>query len=554
MYAGFTRAALGAALCASAACGGEAANQGAPSGGALLIVTGGDADAVLPPLVKTSVGKQVVDAIFLPIARPGDVLVLVGDAGYTPALAERWEWAADSLTIAFHLDPRARWHDGIPVRAADVRYSLAAYRAPGVASSSAPSLASIDSISVRDSLTFVAWYGRRSPTQFYDLVYNLTPIPQHVYGAIPFDSLGTSVAVRSPVGSGKFRFARWTPGERVEVLADTAHWLGRPRLDRVAWIVVGDATAQVTKLVTGEADMIEALRGPALATAAADTSIRLVSAPSFAYAMAAFNLRHPADPRRPHPLFGDRGVRRALTMAIDRREVVSSILDTLGVTMTSPYVTELRIAGADLLPYDPAHATALLDSLGWRDSDDDGVRQKGGRDLAFSLTAPVSSTTRVRATEILQQSFKAVGARVTLDHVASPVQMTAADAGTFDVTVLGFSGDPSPSALRQYWKSERAGQGSNFGGYSSRAFDAVIDSAAANLNPGAAVAQFGRAGHVLAEDAPAIWIYELKTVSGIHKRFRPAAMPAWAWWAHLDEWSVDPAHMRDRDRLGAARP
>jgi peptide/nickel transport system substrate-binding protein len=238
-------------------------------GGTLVIATGQEADAMLPPLIETTAGRQVVDMLFMPIARLGDEMNILGDIGFSPALADRWEWSADSLSVAFHVDPRARWSDGTPVRPSDVRFSLRAFQSPGVSAAVAPNLDNVDSVSVRDASTFVVWYSRRSATQFFAVAHDLIPFPEHVYGAIAFDSLRASSASRIPVGSGKFRLAHWEPGVRVEIVADTAHWTGRPRLDRVVWLPISDPIGQAAKLVTGEADMVELLRGSALERAAA---------------------------------------------------------------------------------------------------------------------------------------------------------------------------------------------------------------------------------------------------------------------------------------------
>ena len=94
------------------------------------------------------------------------------------------------------------------------------------------------------------------------------------------------------------------------------------------------------------------------------------------------------------------------------------------------------------------------------------------------------------------------------------------------------------------------GEGSNYGMYSNPAFDATVDSAVSTVNGHRSRELFGRAATILADDAPAIWLYELRAISGIHKRFRTAPMRADAWWSRLDEWSVDPAQAIDRDRIG----
>ena len=92
--------------------------------GTIVIAAAADADHLFPPLVVGTQGKQVVDLVYDYLADPPENLNTIGDSGFTPRLARRWTWAKDSLSIAFQLDPRARWHDGRPVTASDVRFTF----------------------------------------------------------------------------------------------------------------------------------------------------------------------------------------------------------------------------------------------------------------------------------------------------------------------------------------------------------------------------------------------------------------------------------------------
>ena len=177
---------------------GDSDSADAAPGGTLVIASAGDADNLLPGMSTAITSKQVVDIVFDRLAEIGADLNIVGDAGFKPQLARRWTWADDSLSIAFELDPRARWHDGRPVRASDVRFSFLLYRDPSLASQVAPTIAGIDSVTVRDSLTAVVWFGRRSPQQFYDAVHNALIVPEHVYGTGPLSQLRGSDLSRSP--------------------------------------------------------------------------------------------------------------------------------------------------------------------------------------------------------------------------------------------------------------------------------------------------------------------------------------------------------------------
>jgi len=203
-------------LCAIVIMGCDASSGGSAvannTGGTLVVATAGDADNLFPPLTMTGQGRQVVDQIFDYLADIGPQLNTIGDAGFTPRLAKSWTWASDSMSIAFHLNERARWHDGKPVTANDVRFTFRLLTDSALGSPIAATLGGIDSVTARDSLTTVVWYAKRSPEQFFNFVYNVAVLPEHLLGNVPVKSLASSPFARQPVGSGRFRFSRWTVG------------------------------------------------------------------------------------------------------------------------------------------------------------------------------------------------------------------------------------------------------------------------------------------------------------------------------------------------------
>ncbi|MGH7690639.1 MAG: ABC transporter substrate-binding protein, partial [Gemmatimonadaceae bacterium] len=211
-----------------------------PDGGTLVIAEPGDADNLLPPMAASMLGHEVADLVFDHLAEIGDNMRTTGDQGFTPQLADHWTWAPDSMSVAFHLNPRARWHDGVPVRASDVRFSLDLYKNPKLGSPIAPLLSNVDSVSVKDSLTAVAWFHAKSPESFFNIVYQLWVLPAHVLDTIPPERLATSAAARHPIGSGRFRFVSWEPGSRLMLVADTGNYRGRAKLDRVIWAITPD--------------------------------------------------------------------------------------------------------------------------------------------------------------------------------------------------------------------------------------------------------------------------------------------------------------------------
>jgi peptide/nickel transport system substrate-binding protein len=269
-------------------------NTGAGStgvGGTVVIATGADAETLFPPLAQGLTARQVVDLVFEPLAELGADLNTVGDAGFRPRLARAWRWAPDSLSIAFALDPRARWHDGAPVTAEDVRFTFAVYRDSAVASPAAADVAGVDSVTAPDAHTAVFWFARRSSEQFYTAAARLRIVPAHLLAGVPRADFAAAPFARHPVGSGRFRFARWDPQRRLELVADSTHPLGRPRLDRVVWLVAPSPPAAFNLLLSGAADVLEAVRPEQLAAVARRPELTTIAYPGLQYGFLVFNLR-----------------------------------------------------------------------------------------------------------------------------------------------------------------------------------------------------------------------------------------------------------------------
>jgi peptide/nickel transport system substrate-binding protein len=521
-------------------------------GGTVIIATASDADRLFPPLILSTQGKQVADLIYDVLADAPANLGTIGDRGFVPRLAERWTWASDSLSIAFHLSPRARWHDGQRVLASDVRFTFDLVRTPDLASPLAPTLANIDSVSVKDSLTAVVWYRRRTPEQFFETVYGVAILPEHVLRGIPPRELAVSEAIRKPVGSGRFRFDSWVHNQKIELVADTANWRGRPSLDRVLWVVAPDPTTVTRMLEAGEADFTEIVRGEALERVRKSGTLQVVPYPSLEYGYFGFNQRDPKDLARPHALFADRDVRRALSMAIDRASIVRNVVDSLGYPGLGPLTRAQATADTTLpaIKYDPSAASRVLDSLGWRDTDGDGIRSRDGRTLEFQMLVPTSSAIRMRMAVLLQEQLRRVGARVSLETVSASAFYERATGRRFDAILNAWHTGPSPTSVRYMWGSAAAAAGSNFVSYRSATFDALVDSASAEFDPIRSRALFRRAYEVILEDAPAVWLYELRLTGAAHRRLRITGVRADAWWAGIPDWSVPEDQRIARDLIG----
>lgn len=540
-------------LLAALACGGD--STAAANGGTAIIGAVTDPDALLMPLVGGAQGRIVSELLFDRLADIGPALNTVGDAGFEPRLARRWSWSADSLTISFELDPAAAWHDGTPVRAADAVHGFAVIRDSATASPLNAETAGIVSFTAIDSLHVDVRFAHRAPEQFH-MATLVVPLPAHLLAAIPGAELRTSPQAAAPVGSGRFKLVRWEKGVRLELAAVDGHYRGRPRLDRILFSVAPEPATGLARLKTGESDVWDPVPPPAIAEMAAQPHLRVFNSPSFDQVFMAFNARDARTPARPHPLFAEAGLRRAITLAVDRERIARAIFDTLAVVALGPFVRAQATADTTIrqIPFDRPAAEALLDSLGWRERGADGVRRKGGRSLAFGVILPSTSASRERAAVLMQEQLRAVGVAMTIERMDFPVFLDAQTAGRFDAVMAGSRTTPSPSGLRGSWASPAVQGGGTLNPwhYENARFDSALVAGLDAMDPVAGKAHLRRAYQIIVDDAAAIWLFELRNVSAVHRRF---VLPAWrpdAWWRTLGDWSVDPTQRLPRDAAPAA--
>ncbi|MDQ3244505.1 MAG: peptide ABC transporter substrate-binding protein [Gemmatimonadota bacterium] len=534
-------------------CAEGASTAGSEFAGTLVIATTADPDILFPPLVSNTPARQVTELIYDYLAAVGPDMNAIGDAGFRPQLAHIWSWAPDSLSIAFRLDGRARWHDGRPVRSDDIQFTYKLYTDSTLGSSTGTQLGNIDSVSTPDSLTAVFWFRRRAPQQFFDAASQMMILPRHVFGGVEPDSLRNAAAEITPVGSGRFRFVRWVRGSSLELGPDTSNFRGSPRLRRVIWSVSTSAATATSRFFSGEVDVYEPLRRENVAQAAANTGVRTVSLPSTDYVFMQFNTRDPRDRRKSHRLFASREMRRALSMSVNREALVRNVFDSLAVPGVGPTVRAFPSTDTTLeqIPYDTVRASLTLDSLGWRRATPTGLRRRNGQNLTFTLLVPASSQNRINMGVLLQEQFRKIGVRVTIDQMEYATFASRQQSRDFDAALGTFHLGSSPGALRETWSGSAARDrsGLNYGGWASSSFDAYTDSAISAMDPEVSRRYYNSAYRIAIAEAPAIWLYEPRMVIGIHRRVTTGPMRPDAWWSSLADWYISPTVQIARDRI-----
>jgi len=294
-------------------------------------------------------------------------------------LAERWEHSPDYRNWTVHLRQGVRWHDGVPVTAHDVKFTLDLLSSPEWLYVQPGGF----TVTVLDDSTYTIEYhhlrashdGKGSPLDDYTIYY-----PRHLLEHLDpgdFDSFLSWLT--HPVGNGPYRYVGYLPHIMMEFEANPDYYRGKPSIERV---VLKSTGAGVTELLNGNVDAVEYAGGQELLALSGDDRFQAYhSSGSFASIVIAWNLRN--------GLFRDASVRRALTLAINRAELHQILNLPAGLPIYDvPHSREQFRRGEvpdDPLSYDPERASQLLDEAGWRDGDGDGVRERDGRPFSFTL-------------------------------------------------------------------------------------------------------------------------------------------------------------------------
>jgi peptide/nickel transport system substrate-binding protein len=494
--------------------------------------------SILPPLVDETVGRDIGDQVFerLAVLQPGGAPI--DTSAYRPALADRWE-RIDPLTLRFHLRPGARWHDGRPVTAEDVRFSFAAFSDTALASVAQPYLAGRVVVVPVDSATFTVRFAEPSPEQLYDATYHVRIIPEHVWEGVPVESWAADTSTARLVGSGPYRVERWERGQFLILTADSAAH-ETPGLQRVIWRFTSDPDAALNLVLSHEADLLETAIGPErVRRAESDTTVRLMSYPSAAYGFLGFNLQDRTR-RGPHPILSDRGTRRALALGVNRSVLARSVFGDDAKAPPGPMSRLLWIWSDQIrtLPFDQAAARGSLEAAGWR-AGADGVRERGGRRLAFDILVPGTSVSRRQLAVQLQEAWRGLGAVVTVTAVDFPVFQERLGQGRFDSYIGAWLDEPSPRGLADQW-SRSGWQAINYGRYASPAFDALLAAASGESDLDRAAGLYRRAMDTLNADVPAIFLYAPSNTAVVSRRIGNVRIDPYSWASGLREWTAGP--------------
>ena len=449
-------------------------------GNTVLFASGADLQSINPLLTSHPLARQVQRYVLLTtLARY--------DSALTPQsyLARSWQWTSSGRVLTMHLETAVRWHDGRATTARDVAWTLNAARNAATGYPRTGELAKLDTaVAADDSTAVLQWSEPQS--RLPDVLTDLAILPAHLLDSVPLTRLRQAAWNSVPVGNGPFRFVSHEPNRRWVFRANSdfpATLGGAPRLDRFIVVVVDEPTTKLAALTSGELDF--AGIQPAHAEfVRRDTNLAVVSFPLLWTEGIVFNARRPP--------FNRREVRRRVSDAIDRQELVDGYIYGFGTPAQGP-----------VPPTAPGYVPASMAS-----TSQTGTATR----LRFELLTVGSGEAALE--QMLQARLRVAGLDVTIRQLelSAFLGRVYGARAEFEAAVLGISGDPG----------------------------------LAYLKPLAALAGFGApddpvaAQRLFADSTPVAFLYHSRGLQGMNRRVRGVRMDLRGELPTVHQWWVAP--------------
>lgn len=451
-----------------------------------------------PVLAATPVDDDVVRLVFSGLSRYSTDGSIQGD------LAESFSTSEDGKVWTFRIRDDATWHDGKPVVADDVVYTVAllqdrAYVGPYSDAFRGVKVERVDDRFVRFTLPDA--YGPFAASTTVPL------LPSHLLARVDYASLPRVAFNQRPVGTGPFRVVEVDPRQTVLARNDSFYRTRpdrtRPYLDRLILRSYPDTSQALTALARGEIDGVGGLSTGDAERARGLKNVNLYSFGTNDFTALFLNVR----PDK--PTFRDRTVRQAIARAIDRGRILQLAADGRG-DVADEFVPESSWAYVrDVTRYAFSHGEArtMLDEADWKDHDGDGVRDRGGVKLSFAITTS-NEPARIAAAGQIAEDLIAIGMGVEIKTMPfSEVIEGAARERAYDALLVGVSvsGDPDPYSF--FHSSEIRNPGHNFSGYTTLALDRSLEAARRTTDQGKRRELYTTVFQTIATEVPVVFLY-----------------------------------------------
>lgn len=454
-----------------------------------------------------------IDIIF------GSLATIDDKFNFIPRLASKWELAKDQVTYTITIDPKAKWHDGTPVTAEDVEFTVWAISHPDIATNRGDCVAFIkgienskrpagvekpEGLKVIDKQTLQVVTKTPIPQPYFleKFGQQIYIIPKHLLKDVAPADFAKAPFWLKPVGAGPFKFKQYQTDQFLELTRNDDYVLGKPNLDTLILKVV-PAASLVAQLEKGEIDMTAGGGIGEIPLDDWDRAKALKNVTSYeyddnGYQYIEYNFR--ANKPTNNKLF-----RQALAYAINRKLMVDQLLKGTATVPNSPIIPTTPFFNqktVGLYPYDPAKAKALLAEAKW------------DFNYVLKIMVPTGNKVRELSADIVQANLQDVGLKVSVEKMEFATLRARRVETTWDMGFIGWAGTIDPDVSSQF----RTGGQYNNGQYTNTAMDALLDKGVATADPAERKKIYDDFQMMFADEWPILTLYWPRRTVAINKR------------------------------------
>lgn len=392
-----------------------------------------------------------------------------------PCLAERYSVSPDGLKYVFNIRTDVYFHNGKKLTGADVLYTYKNLAGLDGLAPKSDEMQIIKNAYLEDDYTFAVEL--KHPSASF-LTFAIQPVLQEGY-----DKNETA-----PVGTGSYQFSEYSIHQKVVLTKNDAYWNKekQPHIKTIELYIMSDEAALLSALQSGQLDIAQLLNGAN--AKALSKKFDFISYPQNMVQILAMN-----NGREP---FTDWRVRKAVSLAIDKHEIIEGALNGLGTELYSNFSPVLKTFYndelSDINPHDIKKAAALLKEAGYENG------------FQFTLTVPSNYTAHVDTAQIIAKQLEKIGITAKIEETewASWLSDVYSDK-KYDATVIAFGGKLEPNEILKRYVSTYS---KNFVGFKNSGFDECFSKALVELDEEKRISLYKQCQKILAEECPCVFI------------------------------------------------
>lgn len=544
----------------------EPTEEPIPEGGFIIESSFADASQLNPILSADSASSDVNSKLYLGLVtldeETGEIIGQIADS---------WDVSEDGLTYTFHLRDDIVWSDGEPLTAEDVKFTYDAIASDLVETPRKSNIELVESMEVVDDHTLQVNFSEIDCTALTN--FTLGVLPAHAF-ADDFSDIMDSPENSTPsVTSGPFVFSEHEADSFVTLLANPDYYEGKPNVEGWTYRIFADQSAELEAVLAGEVDVtgvgpqyVSVIEG-AIATG---EPLQMKKFFDDGYTYIGFNMANPENPQPgwddldgdgefdadeppleqdPHPIFSDPAVRRAISHAIDYTNIINRVVFGEGTQAVSNVLPAVEWAYDETLQpyeYDTEMAAQILTDAGWEDTNGDGIREKDGQQLRFTLMTNAGNEVRENIAQIVKDTLESeeLGFAVDLEIIEFGTVVEKLLGQTFDAVIIGWTGlgsDPEDSSFWAY-RNDSPGGGFNFVSYYNEDVEEKLNQA--RSLPGCDTGERGELykdiqAQIL-EDAPYTFLYVPLANTVWNTRLQGIDPQPWSVYYNVEDWYIVP--------------